>query len=270
MTAPAVSVVMPVYNGAEYLREAIGSIVEQSFSDLELVVIDDGSTDETPEILTDYAKHDDRLRIDRHERAGLGAALNRGVGLARAPLVARLDADDVALPDRLELQRRFLDDHPSVVVVGGAVRFINERGHAFADVTYPLSDDEIRMTMRKSTPFVHSAVMMRKEAFERSRGYRPAFRDAADVDLWLRLAELGTLANLPELLVCYRMHAGQATVQRRELMTMCALAARVAAQERAAGRPDPVSAVTVDVSPGAPGAGTRVTSATRRRAAWRR
>lgn len=236
---PAVSVVMSVYNGERFLCEAVESILAQTCAELELIVLDDGSTDATGRILFDYASGDSRVVVDRQSRQGLATALNRGFALAQAQFVARIDADDASPPSRLECQRRFLVDHPEVAVVGGAVRFVDESGRPFADYRHPLSDAEIRSALDHTTPFVHSGVMLRKEAFDRVGGYRPVFREAEDLDLWLRIAEQHELANLPDIVVSYRMHPGQATVRRLELQTLCAVAARAAARARAAGRPDP-------------------------------
>ncbi len=240
--SPPVSVVMPAYNGERFLREAVDSVLAQSFSDFELVVVDDGSTDSTPEILADYASSDARVVVRSQPKRGRTAALNCGFALARSPLIARIDADDVAPADRLELQQQFLTGHAAVAVVGGAVAFMDESGRAFAEVEYPLKDAEIRRAFPHATPLAHPAVMLRKEAFERVGGYRPIFVEAEELDLWLRIAEQYQLANLPELAIRYRMHAGQTTVQKLELQTLYSVAARAAARARIAGRPDPFEA----------------------------
>lgn len=237
--SPAVSVVMSVYNGERFLHEAVDSVLAQSFSDFELLVVDDGSTDSTARILAEYASSDPRVIVHRQANQGSPAALNLGFSLARAPLVARMDADDVAVPDRLERQQRFLAEHETVALLGGAVTLVDESGRAFAEVQYPLSDAEIREAFAYTTPFVHSAVMLRKETFERLGGYRPIFDPAEDVDLWLRIAEGYELANLTELVVRYRMHADQATVRRLERQALCCVAAYAAARVRREGRPDP-------------------------------
>jgi len=248
--SPAVSVVMAVYNGERFLHEAIESILNQTFTDLELIAVDDGSTDATPRILGEYASADSRVVVHRQANQGLVAALNCGVGLARAPLIARIDADDVALPTRLERQFRFLMEHETVTVVGGAVTFINDSGRSFADVQSPLTDAEIREALPETTPFALSEVMLRSEVFERVGGYRPIFRYMEDLDLWLRVAECyekphqsEILANLPEIVVRYRIHATQLT-QNLESMALADVAARTAARARKAGRPDPLEAVT--------------------------
>jgi hypothetical protein len=239
---PAVSVVMAVHNGERFLEEAVQSVLEQTLTDLELVAIDDGSTDSTPALLAAFASRDARVVVHRHANRGRPLSLNRGVELARADLVARLDADDVCLPERLARQLAFLREHEQVAVVGGAVRVIDAAGRCFEESRYPLSDAEIRAAFAYTSPFVHSAVTFRRSAFEQAGGYRPC-NDAEDVDLWLRLAERHALANLPEPVVAYRFHADQVSVRRCELQALGVVAARFAARERAAGRPDPLDGI---------------------------
>jgi hypothetical protein len=238
---------MSVYNGERFLGEAIESVLAQTLTEFELIVVDDGSSDATPDILAAYEARDPRIVIRRQSKSGRAAALNRGFALARASRVARLDADDIARPNRLDHQREFLDAHDRVAVVGGAVTFINDRGEKFGSWQYPLTDPEIRRAFPRTTPLVHPAVMIRSEVFEAVGGYRSIFREAEDVDLWLRIAEHHELANIPEDLICYRIHAGQASRRALELQSLCAVAARAAARARMRGRPDPLeSAARID------------------------
>ena len=236
---PAVSVVMSARDGERYLAAAIESVLAQTLADLELVLIDDGSTDSSPQILAAYASTDERVLVHRHEHAGLATSLNRGIAYARSPLIARLDADDVAWPRRLELQVAHLAEHPDVGLVGGAVTFIDEHGHQFADARYPATDAEIRRAFSSTTPFVHSAVTMRREALDAAGGYRAAFPHAEDLDLWLRIGAVAELANLAEIVVSYRIHSRQSTVTGLERQSVSALGARVAWRARAQGLPDP-------------------------------
>lgn len=233
---------MAVLDGERFLREAVQSVLDQSLGELELVVIDDGSTDSTPQMLAAFASGDPRVVVHRHANRGRPASLNRGVELARAPLIARLDADDVCLPGRLESQRAFLERHPQVAAAGGAVRVIDAGGRCFEESRYPLSDADIRKAFAYTSPFVHSAVTFRRGAFEQAGGYRP-LNDAEDIDLWLRLAERHELANLEQPVVAYRFHGEQVSVVRCELQALGVVAARLAARERAAGRADPLDGV---------------------------
>jgi glycosyl transferase family 2 len=240
---PAVSVLMAVRDGERYLAEAVDSVLGQTLADLELVVVDDGSRDGTAAMLARYAARDARVVVHRTERRGLAASLNAAAGLARGLHLARLDADDLAVPDRLERQTAFLERNGRVVVVGGAATFVDEHGTPFCTVPYPTTDTEIRETLRRSSPFVHSAVVMRREAFEQVGGYRLAPR-GEDYDLWLRLAEIGPLANLDgEPVVHYRIHGAQLTAETLREQAVCSLAARAAADARAAGREDPLRGV---------------------------
>ena len=233
---------MAVHNGERFLEEAVRSVLTQSLTDLELLVIDDGSTDATPDMLAALATGDPRVVVHRHANRGRPASLNRGVQLAAAPVIARLDADDVCLPGRLERQLAFLEQHEQVALVGGAVHLIDADGRCFEQSRYPLSDPDIRAAFAYTCPFVHSAVMFRRSAFEQAGGYRD-LNDAEDMDLWLRISERHELAGIPEPVVAYRFHAGQVSVRKCELQALGVVAARLAARERAAGRADPLDGV---------------------------
>jgi len=237
---PAVSVLMPVRNGEAFLREAIDSVLAEPLSDLELVVVDDDSTDSTPAILAEYAARDPRVRVHREEGDNLAGVLNRGFQLCRAPLFARLDADDVCVHGRLLAQFEFMRDHSDVVLLGGQALLINETGEDFATARYPLEDQELRARLETGNPFVHSAIAMSRTAFEMVGGYRENLNNAEDLDLWLRLAERGELANLPQPIVKYRIHASQVSLDKQEDQAIRTVAARVSARARAEGRPDPV------------------------------
>src|SRR5215470_5085424 len=154
---PAVSVLMSVRDGARWVRAAIESILGQTAPDLELIVIDDGSADATPGVLASI--RDGRLRVERHEAAGLTRALNRAASLARAPLLARLDADDTALPERLDRQRRFLEAHPEVGLLGTAAIEVDAGGREIGRVTSPADHAALCRALVRKNPFVHSSVV---------------------------------------------------------------------------------------------------------------
>jgi glycosyltransferase involved in cell wall biosynthesis len=241
---PAISVLMPVRNGERFLAEAVESILSQTFADLELVVVDDGSTDSTPRILERIAAADPRVVVSRREPGrNLSQVLNLAAELARAPLLARLDADDVALPDRLRRQTEFLAANPEVALLGGQALLIDEDGREFGKAEYPLHDDELQAALPKGNPFVHSAVAMRREAFEAVGGYRVNFDHAEDFDLWLRIAAGRRIANLPDVLAKYRIHGSQQSLRKQEEQAIFSAAARASARARAAGRGDPFEGV---------------------------
>jgi len=241
---PSISVVMPVHNGESFLAEAIDSILEEPLSELELVVVDDGSTDSTPSILADYAARDPRVRVHREEGDNLATVLNRGFRLCRAPLFARLDADDVCVRGRLQAQVEFMRDHPDVVLLGGQALLVNEEGEDFATARYPQEDLELRTALATGNPFVHSAIAMSRTAFEAVGGYRENLDHAEDLDLWMRLSEQGKLANLPQPIVKYRIHARQLSLHKQEDQALHAEAVRLSARARAEGRPDPLEGAT--------------------------
>jgi GT2 family glycosyltransferase len=238
-----VSVIMPAYNAERWLEEAVESICRQTEPNFELLVIDDGSTDRTPEILTQVAHQDSRVRVFHRPHLGLCAALNFGMSAAQAPLIARLDADDIAHAERLGRQADFLDRHPDVGVVGSWAREIDEDGHPLGERRPPSEPNEIDTALQRGNPMIHSAIMARAELVRRVGGYRPAFEAAEDYDLWLRLAEETRLANLCEILIDYRVHPQAVTGRQPLRMEFSARLARRAAVDRREGLPDPASAL---------------------------
>lgn len=211
---PAVSVLMAVRDGAPWVAEAVDSVLAQTAGDLELVVIDDGSTDATAALLG--AIRDPRLRVERQDGQGLTAALNRALGLARAPLLARLDADDLALPERLALQRAFLAAHPEVGLLGSAAREVDAGGRELRVVRPPQDDAALRRALIRENPFVHSSIMLRRALCEQAGGYDASLPVAQDYDLWMRLSRMTRLANLHEVLVVRRLLPGRISVEREE------------------------------------------------------
>ena len=207
---PRVTVLLPVRDGAEFLHDALDSIFAQTFEDFELVVVDDGSEDETPAILAAVA--DLRLRVIRQERLGLVAALNRGLAEGRAPLVARMDADDVSLPERLARQAAYLDERPRAALVVPGVETIGRT----ATVMLPDDDAALRRRLLLRNPFTHGAVVVRAEAVRRAGGYRAGYGANEDYDLWRRIAREWQLGAIPEILYRYREHPGAVTQTRVE------------------------------------------------------
>ncbi|HEV3481455.1 MAG TPA: glycosyltransferase [Candidatus Acidoferrales bacterium] len=241
--SPTVSVVMSVFNGQTFLREAVESILAQTFTDFEFIIVDDGSTDKTAEILSGYAKRDNRVRVISQENRGRAESLNRGIALATAPLIARMDADDISLPHRLKEQVDFLDSHPEVGLLGGAYQRIDAKGRARGITRFPASDSEIRTVILQYNPMSHPAAIMRKDVALASGRYRTAFRESEDYDLWLRMAERTRLANLDQVVLQYRIHAHQVSARNANYQWLCVMLASRAAALRRMGHPDPLSGV---------------------------
>jgi glycosyltransferase involved in cell wall biosynthesis len=203
---------MGVRDGAAWISRAIASVLNQTLTDLELIVVDDGSTDATAALLSGV--RDPRLVVERQAPAGLTVALNRALGRARAPLIARLDADDVALPTRLERQRAFLQGHPEVGLLGTAARVVDESERDVEITRPPEGDLAIHRALIRRNPFVHSSVMARRALVASVGGYDVSFAVAQDYDLWLRLSAITRMANLAEPLVVRHLVAGRVTAAR--------------------------------------------------------
>lgn len=203
---PKVTVLMSVYNGERFLREAIESILVQSFQDFEFIIIDDGSTDSTLEIIQSY--DDTRIRLIENEmNLGLSRSLNRGLKLAKGQFIARQDADDVSEPERLARQVTFLETHNDVVLLGTSYQEIDTHGSLIGKRKLPCDYTEIRWSLLFFCPFVHSAVMLRKSiVLEQIGFYNEALAYAMDYDLWYRIARCLPVANLDEYLVRYRIN----------------------------------------------------------------
>jgi glycosyltransferase involved in cell wall biosynthesis len=206
--SPAISVLMPVYNGARYLAEAVESILAQTYRDFEFVIVDDGSTDRSPTMLDEYARRDARIKVVRRANTGIVGALNNAIAESKAALIARMDADDVSLPDRLEKQVAYMRDHPECVALGSRVTGIDPYGCVLFQSEHKLAHDEIDAELLNGVGWaiVHPAAMLRRDAVEEVGRYRPEWQWVEDLDLFLRLAEIGKLANLPDQLLRYRQH----------------------------------------------------------------
>ena len=224
---PRISVLMPVRNGLPWLHEALDGLSRQTLEDIEIVVLEDGSTDGTMDLLA--AWHDRRMRIIRTGGVGIGAALNIGLAAARAPLVARHDADDVSLPERLERQHDYLSSDGDIGLLASAADYIDGDGR-------PLDNEWVRTVRRQQDPactpeaiaelmpltccITHGSVMARTELLRAAGGYRQELSPADDYDLWLRLLPHTRMARLPERLYRYRVHGTQVsrTASGRQLL----------------------------------------------------
>ncbi len=236
---PPVTVVVPVYNGLPWLREAVASILAQSFGDFALLAVDDGSTDGSAEWLATIA--DPRVEVVRNERnLGLCATLNAAYARARSELVARLDQDDAARPGRLAAQVAYLRDHPEAIGVFSTITRIGETGRDFGAYARPGAAEVEPYDPHPDRHFsiVHSASCFRRAAVLAAGGYRAELYPADDYDLTLRLLERGPLAVLREPLVRYRIHGGAATFATFRTMQQRSRYARAMHERRAAGLPE--------------------------------
>lgn len=213
---PGVSVIIPAYNQASYVRKAIQSVLEQTYPDFELIVVDDGSTDETPQILASI--HDPRMRVVRQANAGLSAARNTGIRESCAPLVTLLDSDDFFLPDKLSVQKEYLDTHAEIGMVSGGTWYVDQYDQVFAEAIEATGRLDLPAILF-GNPFTPSAVMVRRVWFDRVGLFDEMLRALEDKDLWLRMAYAGcSFAWINHPVAAYRFHRGQMT---RDSDRMC-------------------------------------------------
>jgi hypothetical protein len=203
---PQVSVLMPVRDGERWMSASIDSVLRQTLTDFELIIVNDGSVDRTPAILESYALRDQRIRVIHTDRKGVAVALNHGLAQARAALTARLDADDLCVPYRLEKQVQFLSCWPDVALLGSWAEMIDENGKILRQIKPKTRHHDLVALLERRNPFVHSSIMMRTAVARALGGYRTAFEAAEDYDLWLRICKTNQVANLAEFLIQYRQH----------------------------------------------------------------
>jgi glycosyltransferase involved in cell wall biosynthesis len=214
---PQVTVLMSVYNGEKYLREAIDSILGQTFKDFEYLIIDDGSTDSSSDIIRSYT--DSRIRLIQNEKnIGLTRSLNKGLKLAKGEYIARMDADDISMPERLEKQVRFLDEHKNVALISSSVIFIDSCGKEVRRWDLATDSDEIKsIFLRDQNQILHPFSMYKKRCVEKVGMYREEFEVAQDVDLWMRMIERYDIANVQEALGVYRIGRNSVTTGKWKL-----------------------------------------------------
>ncbi|EPR37173.1 glycosyl transferase family 2 [Desulfovibrio sp. X2] len=226
---PLVSVVMSVYNGERHLADCLRSVLGQSLGEFEFLIVDDGSRDETRSILEEFAARDSRIRIIRQENTGLTRALNTALELARGEYVARIDADDVWLPEKLALQVAAFEANPRLGLLGTAYRTIDEAGEPTPDDTVPLLVDDaaIRRAMICFNPFSHSSVMFRRKLVTVCGSYDERFALAQDYECWFRFLERAEGGNLPDVLTWRRDSPGMLSRSREARQRRYALRAKL-------------------------------------------
>lgn len=214
---PLISVLMPVYNAAPFLAEAIESILNQTFSDFEFIIINDGSSDISLDILMHYSSIDTRIKVVNRENKGLIATLNEGLALAQGAFIARMDADDISLPSRFEKQVEFLTHNPICIAVGVLANLIDVDGDLIRAFGNCLSHEEIDNAHIAGLggAIVHPSAMIRRTSMIQCEGYSERYPHAEDLDLWLRLGECGRLENIPDILFLYRQHVNSIGYAKR-------------------------------------------------------
>ncbi len=206
-SSPTISVLMPAYNAEKYLATAVESILNQTYSDFEFIIIDDGSTDASGQIIQNYAKKDPRIvAVQNKQNRGICQALNKGLEIASGQYIARMDTDDWSYSHRLEQQLNFIESHPEVVICGASIEICDESLNTLNKRKYPLTDEETRKKIFRINPFAHPATFYKTELAKKVGGYNPQLRDVEDYDFYFRLGQLGQFANLPQTVLKLRTH----------------------------------------------------------------
>jgi glycosyltransferase involved in cell wall biosynthesis len=238
MKPPDISVVMGVFNNADTLPAALDSILSQEGVDLEFIVVDDGSTDDSAAILDEAARKDPRLKIVHKRNEGLTRALIDGCALATAPWIARQDADDVSLPGRLAALQALVARHPDAVLLASSARCLGPKGEDLRTVRCTTDPDLARkqvLDLRIGPP-AHGSAMFLRAAYLAAGGYRAAFYYAQDSDLWMRLAERGGVAYAGEVLYAFRYAADSISGSRRRIQKIFGRLGRKCREARRANR----------------------------------
>jgi len=214
ITEPKVTVLMPAYNAERYIADAIRSVLEQTFTDFELLVVDDGSTDSTSQIISSFQDH--RVVLISQQNKGVSAALNLGLSLARAPYVARFDADDICYPDRLKIQYDFITTYPEYGIIGSAADYVDAEGH-YIFTHYPAAhlNEEIQQLKYSICPFIHSSVMYKKDLIINNGGYNEHAYTYEDHFLWVNILKNEKACNLSKALIRVRLNPESITVDER-------------------------------------------------------
>lgn len=243
-----ISVVMVVYNVDRFLTESIESVLRQTFTEFEFIIVDFGSIDNSKSIISCHAAKDRRLKFLEIPYCELAEARNAACSLAQGKYIAVMDADDVSLPSRLNAQIAFMEEHPDVGILGGATEWIDATGKGWGIHECPTEDSEIRSALAVYHPFFHSTLLIRRQPFDRVGGYRSGFAQAEDYDLAMRISEHYRCANLKQVVLQYRIHAHQLSLQKGRQQTLCKLAAQASALSRKEGNSDPFN-TAVEITP---------------------
>lgn len=240
MSAPRLSVILPVYNARQFVGAAIDSILSQTMGDFLFYIVDDGSTDGSGDLIAKRAARDHRIHLLRQDNGGIVASLNRMLAQIETPFVARMDADDIALPERFARQLEQMERDPRLGALGAQFEEIDAAGRKLRGRTMlPVGKSDVRAELQRRQSIANPTAMFRTQALRAAGLYRPAFRYCEDYDLFLRLSEIADIDNLPDVLLLYRRSPTQMSVLNHEAQTRQAVYARLSHQERLAGRADP-------------------------------
>lgn len=246
---------MPVYNALPFLEDAVQSVLSQTFDDFEYIIIDDGSTDGSSDVLTRYAAMDSRIRLYTQCNQGLTPTLNKGLSLATGKYIARMDADDICFEERFEQQVLYLDAHDDCILTGGQVELIDANGNSISEThaEYGRFLGRIEMPTEHSTivcrllktgwAFIHPSTMFRRKVIYTVKGYNPKFIDAEDADFFLRLSEIGDIANLSTIILKYRYHESQISSTSDDQAYWVARARRAAHKRRGLPLPNELKTI---------------------------
>ncbi len=245
MGTPLISVAMTAYNSAPFVGEAVESLIAQTLGDFELLVVDDRSTDSTGTVLAEAAARDSRIRIVQCAQKGRVPALNQAVAEARAPWLAIMDSDDIAMPERFERQIAFLEANPGHGIVGSSAQVVGPNGKPVErpPLSRPQTHEDLAANLEDGVNLHHPSVIASTALVREAGSYRAPFRFAQDYDLFLRLSRRTRMANLPEALVSYRLHPGQVSTRHLVAQTLSAVVAWLSHCACRDGRPDPIAAL---------------------------
>ena len=207
MKNPKISVVMPVYNAQKFIISAIESILKQTLRDFELIVVNVCSTDKTRKIIESFARKDPRIKIVNNKtRMNIAASLNKGISMSSSNVIARMDADDISLPARLELQYKLISSDKNIAVVGANIIVMDLNENEIAIRNYPDTSNKLKACLFRYSPFAHPVVCFRKSVFDEVGGYNPKYSPTEDLDLWFRLGVKHKFGNVKKPLLKYRLY----------------------------------------------------------------
>lgn len=216
-TTPLISIIIPVFNGANFIGETVNSILKSSYKNFEIILVDDGSTDKTKKTCQKLEKKNKKIKFySFNKNKGLSHALNFAISKTKGKYIARLNQDDLILPYRLKKQLEFLEKNKDHVAVGGQIELFNKNG-IFDNVNFPLTNEEIKKQWLYLSPFSDPAVMYRKKAFAKTKGYKQSFWPVDDVHMWYQLGKIGKLANLKIVLTKVRWHNNAGSIKFHKL-----------------------------------------------------